>query len=76
VGPVDEDRVRQRFIDELRDPAQTRSLMPPLWRQAETVQVVRRDPVPTARGKLLPFHTLAQSSVSVDHDGPTTGSDS
>jgi phenylacetate-coenzyme A ligase PaaK-like adenylate-forming protein len=59
VGPIDEARMQARFMEELRDPRRDRSLMPPLWRQAETLRVVRRDPVPTARGKLLPFHTQA-----------------
>ncbi|MDR7418507.1 MAG: hypothetical protein QN178_06320 [Armatimonadota bacterium] len=76
IGPVDEDRVRQRFIDELRDPTRPRSLMPPLWRQAETIRVLRRAPVPTVRGKLLPFHTLAQSGSALDRNGPASGPDS
>jgi hypothetical protein len=76
IGPLDEQRVRQRFIEELRDPTRPRSLMPPLWRQAETIRVVRHAPVPTARGKLLPFHTLAQSGVSFTHNGPGSGADS
>ncbi len=59
VGPIDERRLLARMIEELRDPTRTRSLMPPLWRQAETIRVVRREPMVTPRGKLLPFHTLA-----------------
>jgi hypothetical protein len=47
--------------------------MPPLWRQAETIKVVRKDPVPTVRGKLLPFHTLAHSGLPSDGNGPGPG---
>ncbi len=56
LGAVDEHRVRQRFIDELRRRA-AKELR--LWRQAETIQVVRRHPLATPRGKMLPFHTQA-----------------
>lgn len=63
VGPIDEAQMLRRFVEELRDPHRARSLMPPLWRQAETIRVVRKDPIPTARGKLLPFHTQALAEV-------------
>ncbi len=56
VGPVDEQRVRDRFVEELRDRT-AQGLR--LWRQAETIRVVRREPVATPRGKILPFHTQA-----------------
>jgi hypothetical protein len=59
VGPIDEERVRVRFVEELRDRTRPRSVMPPLWRQADTVRVVRREPLLTTRGKLLPFFTQA-----------------
>jgi len=56
VGPVDERRVLERFIAEVR--ARTSQGMR-MWRQAETIRVVRREPVATPRGKILPFHTQA-----------------
>jgi hypothetical protein len=59
VGRIDEDRVRARFIEELRDPTRPRQMMPPLWRQAETIRIMRREPLITGRGKLLPFLTQA-----------------
>jgi hypothetical protein len=31
-----------------------------MWRRAETVRVVRRTPVPTAAGKILPFHVASR----------------
>ncbi|KRT77224.1 MAG: hypothetical protein XU14_C0017G0002 [Armatimonadetes bacterium CSP1-3] len=58
LGPLDEQAVRTRFISTLD--AQERGGIP-LWRQAETIQVVRQDPVHTAGGKLFPFHTIALS---------------
>lgn len=64
VGQIDEKRVLRRFIEELRDPRRARSMMPTLWRQADTIQVIRREPVPTSSGKLLPFHTQALAARS------------
>jgi hypothetical protein len=48
--------VRERFVSTLD--AQERGGIP-LWRQAETIQVLRQDPVHTVGGKLFPFHTIA-----------------
>jgi hypothetical protein len=64
VGPVDDARVIQTFIEGLREPGQPRSFfLPPLWEQAGTIQVVRREPIVTAGGKLLPFHTQASPAL-------------
>ncbi len=68
VGTIDEDRLRTRFIEELRDPTRVQALVPQLWRQANTITVLRREPVATPRGKLLPFHTLRLASR--DWDAP------
>ena len=62
VGPVDERRVLERFIAEVR--ARTSQGMR-MWRQAETIRVVRREPVATPRGKILPFHTQALAAFMV-----------
>lgn len=56
LGPLDEAAVRERFVSALD--AQERGGIP-LWRQAETIQVLRQDPVHTVGGKLFPFHTIA-----------------
>lgn len=61
VGTIDEERLRSRFIEQ--------ALIPPVWRQANTISVLRREPVATRRGKLLPFHTLAASR---NHGVPST----
>ena len=56
VGPVDEGRLRERFLAELRR-GPNRGVG--LWEQAESIRVLRREPVPTPRGKVLPFQTQA-----------------
>ena len=61
VGALDEQRLLARFVLELRSPSTRGRPAPPMWRQAETIKVVRHEPVTTASGKLLPFHTLAFS---------------
>ena len=58
VGPLDEQKVLARFVEALHH-SQPRGAISPLWTQAGTIRVVRREPVPTPRGKLLPFHTQA-----------------
>jgi hypothetical protein len=56
VGAVDLDAVRAAFLDALaRQPGAPRAGVE-VWRRAETVRVVRRPPVPTSAGKILPFH--------------------
>jgi hypothetical protein len=55
VGPVDGDQVRAAFLAALGDGALDR-LRTEVWRQADTVTVVRRWPLATRAGKILPFH--------------------
>jgi len=65
LGDIDERAVRQRFISALEQ-ADWREGMPDLWRSATTIQVLRREPVPTKSGKLFPFHTIALDTVHQD----------
>lgn len=58
---IDEQKVLDRFIDELWNVPY--SGMTETWDQAQTIRVVRRRPVETAGGKLLPFHTQALASL-------------
>ena len=62
VGSVDEERIRARFIEELQRMG-PRGVLPPLWLQADTIRVVRMEPVATAGGKVLPFHTQAHAPL-------------
>ena len=58
VGPVDLEQVRAAFLDGLAgQPGASRASVQ-MWRMAETVRVARRFPVPTAAGKILPFHVV------------------
>jgi hypothetical protein len=67
VGAVDEERVAARFTEELQR-VQPRGIR--LWLQDGTIRVVRREPVRTPRGKLLPFHTQALALLG---DRPEAG---
>jgi hypothetical protein len=69
VGPIDEQRLLARFQQELRQPVRGGSFVPQVWGQAGTIKVVRRDPIQTASGKLLSFHTLALAQRR-EHNGP------
>lgn len=62
VGPVDEPALVHRFTEALRATAGP-SLGPgggmrQVWEQAQSIRVLRREPIPTSLGKLLPFRTL------------------
>ena len=55
VGTVDPEVVRAVFLDALaRQPGAAGGVK--VWRRTETVRVVRRLPMSTAAGKILPFH--------------------
>jgi len=61
VGPIDEQRVLDRFVQELLSVPHGGA--PAQWFQDQTIRVVRREPVETAGGKLLPFHTQALAAL-------------
>ncbi|MGH2403387.1 MAG: hypothetical protein ACRDGN_02880 [bacterium] len=63
VGSVNERDILNRFAQELRR-TEPRNVLSALWTQADTIRVVRREPVQTARGKLLPFHTQGITALS------------
>jgi phenylacetate-coenzyme A ligase PaaK-like adenylate-forming protein len=59
VGPIDEDRLRDVFLDELGRRWSVYRWMVEVWRQAGILSVRREEPIATPRGKILPFRTLA-----------------
>ncbi len=62
IGPVDAERMRHTFLEELgRDGGFTR-LQTELWRRAGTIQVKRQWPVATKAGKILPFHVVGRTA--------------
>ena len=65
LGPLDEEAVRRTFIDELWRAGVGLS---EVWfpGQGETVRVLRREPVQTPGGKLLPFYS------TIRRDGETS----
>lgn len=58
VGLVDEKELVAGFLEELGKLKNHYRYMVGLWAQAGVVHVKRQRPVPTARGKILPFRTL------------------
>ena len=58
VGALDESAVRAAFLEELRAVNGSYRLMVNLWEQADSLQVSRRSPVHTGRGKILPYVAL------------------
>lgn len=58
IGAVDEKELVSVFLKELGKGGGARRSMAHQWAQADIVHVKRRHPVPTERGKVLPFRTL------------------
>lgn len=56
VGAVDEARLVAHVLEVLGGPAPGSKMMAEHWRQAATIQVVRRDPVTTGASKIQPLH--------------------
>lgn len=62
VGDVNGDEVSEAFINFLRNaddsPESWAASGSEMWEQADILKVVRDFPVPTKRGKILPFHVV------------------
>ncbi len=58
VGPLDPAAVSDAAYAALGDGDDGAELMVRLWRDAETLGVIRREPHATARGKVLPVHVV------------------
>lgn len=60
VGTINEKAVVSTFIDRLKN-AEDRlwaETGPEMWKQAGLIRIKRENPVPTVRGKILPFHIV------------------
>jgi hypothetical protein len=68
IGPLDEEAVRQNFLEELGRGGGLSRFGAAMWQRAGTVRVRRQRPVATKVGKILPFHLLQGSRP------PSTGS--
>lgn len=55
LGPLDEERIRAVFLEEMARDGAAEQLGTALWERAGTVVVRRARPVPTTAGKVLPF---------------------
>jgi hypothetical protein len=58
IGPLDERQLVRMFLDALGGLRHHYRFMTNLWAEAGVVTVQRRRPIPTGRGKVLPFRTL------------------
>jgi phenylacetate-coenzyme A ligase PaaK-like adenylate-forming protein len=64
VGSVDEERLREVFLEELGSQWSVYRWMAEVWRQAGVLSVRREKPIATQRGKVLPFRTLLPAHAS------------
>ncbi|MDQ5821659.1 MAG: hypothetical protein M3540_09475 [Actinomycetota bacterium] len=67
VGEVDPVAVIETVLDTLRNGAGHRGPMADVWRDADSVRVVRREPYETAQAKILPLH-LVEPELALDAD--------
>ena len=58
VGPVDEAQVARLFLAEMGAGSASSRMMARIWREGQTVTVVRRQPHVTAAGKINTVHVL------------------
>jgi hypothetical protein len=59
LGELDEQEVVSAVLDYLRS-VRRNQLMADLWRDGDTLRLVRREPYMTAAGKILPLHLAAR----------------
>ena len=60
VGQLDDDRVVQTVLEFLRNLGVGEQMMVDMWAQSRTLSVVRRAPLVTSGGKILPLQTLSE----------------
>jgi len=58
VGDIDERQVILTVLDRIRSYPGCKSMMADLWRDGQTLRVVRREPFVTGAAKILPLHIL------------------
>jgi hypothetical protein len=58
VGAVDDDLLRQAFLEEIGRDGRSSKLMAGAWARADAVTVRRADPIVTKAGKILPLHLV------------------
>jgi hypothetical protein len=62
VGAIDDDAVIAVVLEELGRGSDAADLARAIWDQAKAFQVIRKEPVWTNRGKLMPLHLSKKSS--------------
>ena len=62
LGPLDDADVTNAVRGELRRGHGGERLAELVWNQTDFLRVRRAEPIPTARGKLLPFHVLRSTA--------------
>jgi len=78
VGAIDEDSVRRRVLRAIEEhhllPRRGRTIQH-IWERAGTLQVLRRDPLATATGKVLHLHRDRGTLLAASGDGAEGGTE-
>jgi hypothetical protein len=75
VGSVNEDQLRQTFLEELGRDGALEKMNAKMWQRVGTLEVSRQEPIATAAGKVLPFYLL-RSGQSASNSRTGVGSQS
>jgi hypothetical protein len=70
VGRVDEAQVVDAVMSVLRSYSWCKKVMADIWRESDTLRVVRREPYQTAAAKILPLHLVPGRARRVDASRP------
>jgi len=60
VGRIDEDALIETVLRAISRASRSHQMMAAHWRQGHTLRVIRREPLATASGKILPVHISSQ----------------
>ena len=58
LGPLEESKVIEVALDHLRRLGNPEASMSEIWRDADTLRLLRREPYATPQSKILPLHSL------------------
>lgn len=61
VGSIDEQNISKTVLKALMDDSDIHTYSAVYWDRGETLKLKRKNPIPTARGKILPLHTKSTS---------------
>lgn len=63
IGEIDHKKIRERVFEVLSSGEYSHTYSRSFWTQADTVRIKRENPIPTARGKIVPLYIRKKPSM-------------